>query len=72
MAAPYAKMAKKLSSPFKCPAYQPISNNTNDAMTVEYFFKKGSFFSSNRCLSGMTLIFSKAPAFSNSAMVVSP
>jgi hypothetical protein len=44
----------------------------NDAMTMECFFRNGSFFSSNRCFSGMTFIFSKAPAFSIASMVVSP
>ncbi len=36
------------------------------------FWKKGSFFSSKRSFSGITFIFSKAPAFSNSSIVVSP
>jgi len=46
--------------------------NTKEAINAECFCKNGSFFSSKRCFSGMTFIFSKAPAFSNSSMVVSP
>jgi hypothetical protein len=60
------------SSPFNCPENQPISKKTNEAITMECFFKKGSFTSSKRCFSGMTFIFSKAPAFSMFSIVVLP
>lgn len=60
------------SSPLNCPEIQPISKKTNDVMTVACFFKNGSFFSSNRSFSGITLRFSKAPAFSSCSMDAFP
>jgi hypothetical protein len=41
-------------------------------MTVACFFQNGIFFSSKRSFSGITFIFSNAPAFSISSMVVLP
>lgn len=65
-------MEEILSSPFSSAEIHPISKKTSEAITVECFWKNGSFFSSTFCFSGKTFMFSKAPAFSISLMVVAP
>jgi hypothetical protein len=59
-----------LSSPYVCAENHPISKKRTDTITVECFCTKGTFFSSTFCFSGTTFIFSKAPAFSISSIVV--
>jgi hypothetical protein len=65
-------MDNKEVSPYISEADQPIIKKMTEMITDACFLKKDSLFFANSSFSGITLIFSKAPAFSISLIVVFP